>query len=117
MDGTMSSEDATLLPQLVDSIDTSASSIEGPSDLKSEPTSESRSVGPTSNPSKPPQDSTKALKEEITRLRNRCTEVENALRSVREKSRSVEGIVEALGLAGRSIVEQADKALGNVPEE
>jgi hypothetical protein len=117
MDGTMSTADATLLPQLVDGVDTPASSIEGPSDLKIEPTSESRSVGPTSDPSKPPQDSTKHLKEEITRLRNRCTEVEDALRSVREESRSVEGIVEALGLAGRSILEQADKALRNVLEE
>ncbi len=117
VDGTLSTEDATLLPRLVDSVDTPASSIEGPSDLKIEPTSESRSVGPTSNPSKPPQDSTKDLKEEISRLRNRCTEVEDALRSVREESRSVEGIVEALGVAGRSIMERADRALGNLLEE
>jgi hypothetical protein len=59
-------------------------------------------------------DSNNALKSEITRLRARCVEVEDALRTGREESRSLQRIVEALGLAGRSILEKADQALDGI---
>ncbi|TAQ85893.1 hypothetical protein B7494_g5786 [Chlorociboria aeruginascens] len=57
------------------------------------------------------QESTKELKEEIQRLRNRCGVVEAALRAVHEESRSMESIVEALSSAGKSIIERSDAAL------
>lgn len=61
------------------------------------------------------QDSELELKDEIRRLRNRCAEAEDALRTVRDESRSMEGIVEALEKAGKSIIERADRTLGSMP--
>ncbi len=57
------------------------------------------------------------LKAEILRLRSRCADVEGALRILRDESRNMEGIVEALGLARKSISEKADQALSKVGEE
>ncbi|KUJ20971.1 uncharacterized protein LY89DRAFT_609265 [Mollisia scopiformis] len=90
---------------------TPPSSIEGQSILKAEPATETHS---TSYPV-PSQESDIELKEEIRRLRSRCAEAEEALRAVRDDSRNMEGIVQALGLAGKSIMERADRTLGNVP--
>ncbi|KAG4440219.1 hypothetical protein IFR05_004298 [Cadophora sp. M221] len=95
-------------PRLVDDVDTSASSIDVQNELKMEHTSDSR---PTSHPKLVQRDSNAELEEEIRRLRSRCAEFESALRAVREESRSMEGIVEALGLAGKSILERADRTL------
>ncbi|KAH7360592.1 hypothetical protein BKA65DRAFT_189029 [Rhexocercosporidium sp. MPI-PUGE-AT-0058] len=95
-------------PRLVDDVNTPASSIDVQNDLKMENTSDSR---PTSHPKIALRDSNHELEEEIRRLRNRCAEVESALRAVREESRRMEGIIEALGLAGKSILERADRTL------
>ncbi|TVY31906.1 hypothetical protein LOCC1_G008630 [Lachnellula occidentalis] len=51
------------------------------------------------------------LHSEIRRLQRRCIETEDALRTVREESRSMEGIVQALSRAGRTITDTADRAL------
>jgi hypothetical protein len=82
-------------------------------DLKIEPTAD---TVPTSYPKEFLQESNEGLKEEIRRLRSRCAEVESALRVVRDDSRKMEGIIEALGLAGKSILERSDRALGSVTE-
>lgn len=85
-----------------------ASSVGDGSELKIEPTTESTAY------SKGPQEDVNGdLKEEIRRLRTRCAEVEDTLRTVRDESRNMEGIVEALGLARKSISERADQALGS----
>jgi len=105
---------AAILPvaHVIDDVDTPASSA--PSDLKIESTADTR---PTSHPQESPQVANEELKEEIRRLRSRCAEVESALRAVRDDSRNMEGIVEALGLAGKSILERADRALGGAAED
>jgi hypothetical protein len=90
-----------------DDVDTPASSVEGPIDLKVEASAD---IGHTSFPKELLQESNEALKEEVRRLRT-------ALRAVQDDSRKMEEIIEALGLAGRSILEQADRALGSVLEE
>ncbi|PMD36483.1 hypothetical protein L207DRAFT_82607 [Hyaloscypha variabilis F] len=104
---------AALLPldHIIDDVDTPASSVEA--DLKIEAAAD---VGPTSYP-KELQESNEELKEEIRRLRFRCAEAESSLRAVRDDSRKMEGIIEALGLAGKSIIERADRALGSVAED
>jgi hypothetical protein len=106
---------AALLPltQIIDDVDTPASSVEAQMDLKIEPTVD---TVPTSYPKELLQDSNEGLKEEIHRLQSRCVEVESALRVVRDDSRKMEGIIEALGLAGKSILERSDRALGSVTE-
>ena len=95
--------------QLVN-VTTPTSDIDDQTQLKSESTSDSR---PTSQPKLVQRDSHQALEGEIQRLRNRCAEVESALQAVREESRNMEGIVEALGLAGKSILERADRTLSS----
>ena len=74
-------------------------------ELTTEPTEPRRSA-PTSHPSgqPAPQESVEDLKAEIRRLRERCAEVENALRAIRDDSRSMEDIVKAL-------LERADSTL------
>jgi len=57
------------------------------------------------------------MKAEVLHLRSRCADVEGALRILRDESRNMEGIVEALGLARKSISEKADQALSKVGEE
>ncbi|KAG9228221.1 hypothetical protein BJ875DRAFT_257166 [Amylocarpus encephaloides] len=59
----------------------------------------------------------KALEEEVRRLRRRCIEMEKALHAVRDDSRSTEGLIVALGLAGKSILDRATKALDSSGEE
>lgn len=58
------------------------------------------------------RDITGELKEEIRQLRLRCAEVEDTLRVVRNESLSMEGIVEALGVARKVILERAKQTLG-----
>ncbi|KAE8451281.1 hypothetical protein EG329_004446 [Mollisiaceae sp. DMI_Dod_QoI] len=111
MGGTNSSPVPIPLHRTFDDAATPPSPVRGQSSLKAEPAIESQ---PTPYPAQP-QEPDVELKEEIRRLRNRCAEVEEALRAVRDDSRSMEGIVEALGLAGRSIMERADRTLGSVP--
>ena len=79
--------------------DTPASSEDlVPLELKMETTSEPRQTAPTSYPSTSsvPQESVDGLKAEIQRLRERCAEMENALRAIRDDSRSMEDIVKTL---------------------
>ncbi|TVY71457.1 hypothetical protein LSUE1_G006401 [Lachnellula suecica] len=57
------------------------------------------------------QDSAEELHQEIRHLRSRCIEMEDALRAVKEESHSMEGIIEALGRAGKTITEKANSAL------
>ncbi|CZT49681.1 uncharacterized protein RSE6_10561 [Rhynchosporium secalis] len=91
-----------------DNIHFPASSTHVQNELKMEP---SNDPIPSSHTNTIQQDSNLELEEEVRRLRNRCAEVESALRAVQEESRSMEGIVEALGLAGKSILERADRTL------
>jgi hypothetical protein len=113
-DVTLRTADLLPLTQIIDDIDTPASSVEAQSDLKIEPTAD---AGPTSYPKEFLQESNDELKEEIRRLRSRCAEVESTLRVVRDDSRKMEGIIEALGLAGKSILERADRALGSMTDD
>lgn len=110
-DDTKSSIVPIPLHRPLDDVDTPPSSNEGQSSLESQP---AKDFQPTSYPIQP-QESGIELKEEIRRLRSRCAEAEDALRAVRDESRSMEEIIEALGLAGRSIMERADRTLGSVP--
>ena len=102
---------------VIDEMEVSSSSPSAidrrPPDVKLEPASPNapRSVGPQSAFGQ--EDTTSDLKEEIRRLKSRCAEVEDTLRAVREESRSVEGIVRALGEVGKSILEKADRSLGD----
>lgn len=84
--------------------DTPASSVDLSTDLKMEPLSEGLLLAPRSHPFIAQQESTEDLREEIRRLRERCTDVENSLRAIRDDSRSMEGIV-------KSLQERADSAL------
>ncbi|KAH7418272.1 hypothetical protein BKA64DRAFT_194966 [Cadophora sp. MPI-SDFR-AT-0126] len=93
--------------QLVN-VATHTSDVDSHTELKLEPTSDSR---PTSHSEIVRHESNQALEEEIRRLRSRCAEVEGALRAVREDSRNMEEMIEALGLAGKSILERADRTL------
>lgn len=102
------------VPYSIDDIDTPASSVEAQSDFKIEPSAD---TGPTSHPKEILLESNEELKEEIRRLRSRCAEVEYTLRAVKDDSRKMEGIIEALGLARRSILERADRALESMAEE
>lgn len=100
--------------RFADSVESSTSSSNAPSDLKFEPAGDSH---PTSQPNVPQQDSTKKLEEEVRRLRKRCADVESTLRTVRDESRSMAGFVEALGEARKTILDKADKTLSGIPEE
>jgi predicted RNase H-like nuclease (RuvC/YqgF family) len=118
------SNEAQNLP-ITDGTETPASPPEPPPILKIEPMSEPSNSAeihsandiPAPEMAAPPpppesnQDSAEALHEEIRRLQRRCMEMEDTLRKVREESRSMEGIVEALGLAGKKITDKANSAL------
>jgi hypothetical protein len=84
--------------------DTPASSVDSTADMKLEAMNEVFRAVPTSFPASTQQESADDLKEEIRRLRARCAEVENALRTMRDDSRSMEGLVKAL-------LERADSTL------
>jgi hypothetical protein len=101
------------VPHIIADVNTPASSVEAQSDFKIEPLTD---TGPTSHPKEILLESNDELKEEIRRLRSRCAEVEYALRAVKDDSRKMEGIIEALGLAGRSILERADRTLESMAE-
>ncbi|RDL40726.1 uncharacterized protein BP5553_00705 [Venustampulla echinocandica] len=55
--------------------------------------------------------SVRVLEEEIQHLRHRCAELEKCLHEVRAQNRSMDGLVDALVHARKSMLEQADKAL------
>lgn len=93
---------------VIEDLNTPPSSGSIPGDLKTEPVTESRIYAARSQ-----ADVNSDLKEEIRLLRTRCTEVEDTLRTVRDESRNMEEIIEALGLARKSILEQADGTLGS----
>ncbi|CAG8973262.1 hypothetical protein HYALB_00000023 [Hymenoscyphus albidus] len=67
----------------------------------------------TSEPQTGHVEKVRVLEEEVNTLRNRCMEMEKALHNIRDNSRSMEGLVEALGLAGKTILDQATKILGD----
>lgn len=102
------------VPHIIADVNTLAFSVEAQSDFNTEPLTD---TGPTSHPKGILLESNDELKEEIRRLRSRCAEVESALRAVKDNSRKMEGIIEALGLAGRSILERADRALESMAED
>lgn len=62
------------------------------------------------------EESIKELQGEVMMLRARLLEVEKTLRAVRDDSRNVEGMVKALELAGKSILERADRTLANLSD-
>jgi hypothetical protein len=112
----------------VDGTDTPTTPPEPPTILKFEPMSEPSSqvenqpadevaAPEISAPPPPPpptasnQESAEELHEEIRRLQRRCIEMEDTLRTVREESRSMEGIVEALSRAGKTITDKANSSL------
>lgn len=64
-----------------------------------------------------PEATNTELKAELLRLRNRCAEVENALRRLRYESIKMEDIVDALGSARKSILEKANEVLGRTGED
>ena len=103
-----SAEDAAPISHLRDDMetDTADSSEEFVPELKTEVTSEPLRNAPTLFPSYPPapQESVEDLKAEIRRLRERCAEVENALRAIRDDSRSMEDIL-------KKLLERADSTL------
>jgi chromosome segregation ATPase len=76
--------------------------------LKMELTNDPRMIEPTSGPSTSgsfeQKESVEDRQAEIQRLRERCAEVENALRSIRDDSRSMEDFV-------RTIFDRADSTL------
>lgn len=84
--------------RVVDDIDTDtpASSIDFSAEFKIEPMNEALSGAPTSHPVTESQESTESLQKEIRQLRQRCAEVEDTLRTIRDDSRSIEGLVKAL---------------------
>ncbi|KAF7948726.1 hypothetical protein EAE96_007919 [Botrytis aclada] len=53
-------------------------------------------------------DQANLLKAEIERLQKRCEEVEAALKAVRQESRSMESIMEALSMAGKGILQKIE---------
>jgi len=93
---------------ITDIVTPASSAPEGRGDIKIEPTSDAQ---PSSKPTDLQPDANKDLKQEIQRLRDRCEEVENVLQTVREESRNMEGLIAALGRAGKSILERTDNAL------
>jgi hypothetical protein len=95
-------EDVTRHMRIIDDIDTDTPA--SPVDMKVEPPSEPRSAEVTSNSKESRQPSVEELKSEIQRLRERCTKVESALRTIRSDSRAMEGIFKA-------IQDQADSTL------
>jgi len=112
-------------PPIAEATERPSSPPEPPPILKVEPMSERSTSAenqyasniPAPEISAPPppagsnQDSAEALHEEIRRLQSRCIEMEATLYTVREESRSMEGIVEALGLAGKKITDKASSVL------
>jgi hypothetical protein len=95
--------------RIIEEINTPASSVEGQGDLKTEPLIES-----TGHITKSLKNANGELTKEIRRLRTRCVEVEDILRTVRDESRNMEGMLATLGLARKSILKRADEALGSV---
>ncbi|THV48624.1 hypothetical protein BGAL_0237g00130 [Botrytis galanthina] len=57
---------------------------------------------------RPKDDQANLLKAEIERLQKRCEEVEAALKAVRQESRSMESIMEALSRAGKGILQKVE---------
>ncbi|TVY35120.1 hypothetical protein LSUB1_G006514 [Lachnellula subtilissima] len=104
---------------MADVMDIPAALPEPPPGLKIEPMSEpssSQIENQASNEVPPPlvspnQESAEELSTEIRRLQRRCIEMEDALRTVREESHSMEGIVRALSRAGKTITDKANRAL------
>lgn len=116
------SSNDTPISLMADGIDTPASQPEPPPVLKLEPIEPSSQPEnqtpielevPEIAPPPPPsnQESADELHEEIRRLQRRCIEMEDTLQVVREESRSMEGIVEALSRAGKTIRDKANSAL------
>lgn len=66
---------------------------------------------PTSEPQTAHVEKVRILEEEVRTLRNQCDEMKTALHTIRDNSRSMEGLLKALGLAGKAILEQANKNL------
>ena len=101
-------EDAAPISHLGDNMetDTPDSSEDFVPELKMEVTSEPGRNASTSSSSGPvePQESVEDLKAEILRLRERCAEVESALKVIRDGSRSMEDIV-------KTLLERADSTL------
>ena len=84
----------------------SVSSVVAISETKMELANDSQPFASASEPSDPSaaQESVEELKAEVHRLRQRCADVENTLRAIRDDSRSMKGIVE-------NLLEQADLTL------
>ncbi|KAM3068787.1 hypothetical protein ACMFMG_010958 [Clarireedia jacksonii] len=102
----------------------SSSPIAGDADPNEAPSSDSMDPDPTNaittmnTHDKTRDEQADRLKAEIERLRKRCEEVEGALRAVRDESRSMENIVEALSKAGKGILRRVeDVSLGPEPRQ
>jgi uncharacterized protein YlxW (UPF0749 family) len=105
-EGMRRAENVTLhRPEDMDT-DTPASSEGFVPEMKMELTSELQPTAPISDTpaTSAPQESVEDLKAEIHRLQERCADVENALRAIRDDSRSMEDIV-------RTLLERADSTL------
>lgn len=97
--GSPSASDITSLRRNMDDLDTNtpASSLDSLPEMKSEYSmNEAPFLPPTSEPSNIQKDPAKELKEEIERLRERCSQVENALRAIRDDGRSMDGLIKSL---------------------
>lgn len=101
---TQDSSTTTLVPEETEGNPPSSSERkkhEGPTDTTS--------IQPTSHEMLGTKDDrADLLRAEIERLRKRCEEVEAALRAVRQESRSMERIVEALSKAGKGIFQKVE---------
>jgi len=95
-------------PHIIHDVNTPASSTNTNASMKIEPTSHSL---PGPNVVVFQHDHNEDLREEVRQLRRRCAEAEDALRTIRFDSDSIEGVIQALGLARKSITERADRAL------
>lgn len=101
-------EASVSVPQVTDEMRTSPSTMEAMEDLKVEEITRRQSIEPIS-PSALHKDHVDHLREEVERLRKRCEEVEGALQAVRDDSRSMENIVEALSKAGKGIIQRVEE--------
>jgi hypothetical protein len=90
-------------------VNTPASSTNANETMKVEPTNDLVPI-----PIVFQQDQNDDLREEIRQLRRRCAEAEDALRTIRDDSNNMEGVLQALGLARKSISERADRALMDI---
>jgi hypothetical protein len=59
----------------------------------------------------------RVLNDEVERLRRRCNEMEAALHAVKDDSRSMEKLMDALGLARKTMLDRTNKALDLYIEE